>query len=113
MFLGPAITSLTKPGLPTRESKKRKNIHLLCLSDGNYEGLGMERRQELVDSCNILGLDGSNVQLHSGRPQFEDGPDECWEPLLIADVVRKHIERLKITHVSGLISCHTPWFAVT
>lgn len=99
MFLGPAITSLTKPGLPTRESKKRKNIHLLCLSDGNYEGLGMERRQELVDSCNILGLDGSNVQLHSGRPQFEDGPDECWEPLLIADVVRKHIERLKITHL--------------
>ena len=38
-------------------------VYLLCLSTGNADGLGSIRAGELVDSCQCLGMDRSDVFL--------------------------------------------------
>jgi N-acetylglucosaminylphosphatidylinositol deacetylase len=46
MFFTPAIVNL-------RESN---NLHLLCLSSGDYAGLGRTREKELDKAANMLGF---------------------------------------------------------
>jgi LmbE family N-acetylglucosaminyl deacetylase len=47
-------------------SKLFSTLHLLCLSNGarlNFPSLGARRSQELLASCNLLGIAKSNVQI--------------------------------------------------
>jgi len=46
MFFQPSIVTL----------KQENKLHLLCLSNGNAEGLGREREKELELSCKSLGF---------------------------------------------------------
>lgn len=47
MFFTPSIRNFINEG---------SRVDLLCLSTGNYDGMGQQRRGELERSCSILGI---------------------------------------------------------
>uniref|UniRef100_A0A673B8M6 N-acetylglucosaminylphosphatidylinositol deacetylase n=1 Tax=Sphaeramia orbicularis TaxID=375764 RepID=A0A673B8M6_9TELE len=57
MFFGPSIIRLTE---------EKAEVHLLCLSEGNYYNQGSQRREELLNSCSLLGIPQSRVTLDPG-----------------------------------------------
>ena len=66
-------------------------VYLLCLSNGNYEGLGREREKELEKACARLGLTEPPTIIDD--PELQDGPDNNWAPALIAEYVVKHCKQ--------------------
>ena len=54
MFFVPSIMNL----------KKSNNLYLLCLSNGNFDGLGKIREKELHASAKYLGFIDSYVVDH-------------------------------------------------
>jgi N-acetylglucosaminylphosphatidylinositol deacetylase len=74
MFFLPTLYNLT--------NKKNKSynhydeIHILCLSNGNYDGLGMERTKEIHRATNIISKSIQVTVLN--QPQLKDGPNELW-----------------------------------
>merc|ERR1712045_216505 len=61
MFFIPSILSL----------RKRNKIFMLCLSNGNYEGLGKVRTKELEKACRYLKFNDSPVVIDD--PDLQDG----------------------------------------
>ena len=47
MFMLPTITNLVKAG---------KTVNILCLSNGNADGLGKQREKEMEKACGFLGV---------------------------------------------------------
>ncbi|KAJ3258167.1 hypothetical protein HK103_003985 [Boothiomyces macroporosus] len=81
MFFSPAIIQLSKTN----------NVHVLCLSVGNDQGLGKTREKELIKSCSILGI--KNV-LSTDDPELQDGMQIDWK----ADAVLKHFNKYVSEH---------------
>lgn len=66
--------------------------HLIVFSEGNFEGLGRIRREELNRSCRIFSLSSTNCfVLKSNR--FIDDPNEFWEKNELSDEI-DHFVRL-------------------
>jgi len=100
MFFGPAITSLTRQTDSSSSKKKAaKNIYILCLSDGNAEGLGKIRREEFFKSCRLLGFHESNVFIHEEEPHFTDSQTLGWNPQTVANTLYFYIQKLKINNL--------------
>ena len=90
MFFGPTICSMV--------AARHTEVHLLCMSTGNYYQCGDERREELRKSCSILGIAESNLYIVDHK-DLQDGGDNCWECNLIADIVNKHVQEYDINWV--------------
>lgn len=86
MFFGPMITHL---------SGVTPDVYLICLSDGNYEGLGSKRSNELWNSCRKLGLNDENIRLYR-HGLLPDNPKVSWSPLVIGHIVLQFVETLCI-----------------
>ncbi|KNC80763.1 hypothetical protein SARC_06890 [Sphaeroforma arctica JP610] len=99
MFFAPTIISLRKQGRP---------VHILCLSTGNYNGLGAIRSRELEASCKILGVRQTDCEALDDK-RFPDGPKK-WNAQEVASVVAHYIKengiRIVITFDSGGVSEH-------
>jgi LmbE family N-acetylglucosaminyl deacetylase len=80
MFFMPTILAL-------RDSHE---LHMLCLSNGDYEGLGATRKLELYRSCWTFGLPVSRVTVLDD-PRLQDGPRNAWPPAHVASVVQQHM----------------------
>uniref|UniRef100_A0A8C2WXM7 N-acetylglucosaminylphosphatidylinositol deacetylase n=1 Tax=Cyclopterus lumpus TaxID=8103 RepID=A0A8C2WXM7_CYCLU len=52
MFFAPTIINLVE---------LNADVHLLCLSEGNYYKQGAQRKQELLNSCAVLGIPDSRI----------------------------------------------------
>ncbi|XP_073948281.1 phosphatidylinositol glycan anchor biosynthesis class L [Choristoneura fumiferana] len=106
MFFGPTIFRLCEQGA---------DVHLLCLSNGNYEGKGQERRKELWLACLELGVPEQNICLITDT-RLKDGPKVQWPVGVIAKLVQHQLEALDIdTLVSfdrGGVSSHPNHSAV-
>lgn len=81
MFFAPSILHFRR---------KKKNISILCLSTGNYYHLGSQRKLELVNSCNILGIPEKNVKIIDDSC-FADDPSRIWNEELVARTILQHI----------------------
>lgn len=68
MFFSPTIQSLLNSG---------HFVHLLCLSNGNFYGLGKTRSLELFNSCEALGIPLRNVYLFN-HSDLQDHPEHPW-----------------------------------
>ncbi|XP_036976218.1 N-acetylglucosaminyl-phosphatidylinositol de-N-acetylase isoform X2 [Acanthopagrus latus] len=81
MFFAPTIIRLVE---------LNASVHLLCLSEGNYYHQGAQRKQELLNSCAVLGIPGSRVTIvdHNKLP---DDPKTEWSVSLVSSVIVKHI----------------------
>jgi N-acetylglucosaminylphosphatidylinositol deacetylase len=76
MFFTPTIASLRA---------QQCAIFVLCLSTGNFYGLGATRRQEMQASCSdVLGVDHCTVL---DDPRLQDGAATQWPAAAVADCV--------------------------
>jgi N-acetylglucosaminylphosphatidylinositol deacetylase len=66
-------------------------IHILCLSNGNYDGLGTKRMEELKDAASIISPSTTVTILN--HPQLQDGPNESWPISCIETVMVEFLER--------------------
>lgn len=73
----------------------RHNIFLLCLSNGNFSGLGKVRARELVDAAAFFGVLAPNVDVVD-HPALRDGMQEQWPPELVATLVRARISQWNV-----------------
>ncbi|KAL8770876.1 MAG: hypothetical protein Q9209_003527 [Squamulea sp. 1 TL-2023] len=80
MFFSPTLLALTAP-------ESGNHVKILCLSNGNADGLGKVRQKELVASGEILGLRSQNDILIIDSPDFVDGMNTVWEVEKVADVL--------------------------
>ena len=67
-------------------------IILLCLSNGDYDGLGEERAYELYRSCENFGIPLGNVSISS---HFNDDPNVFWDPKDICKTIENQVLKLK------------------
>jgi N-acetylglucosaminylphosphatidylinositol deacetylase len=87
------------------------DVFLLCLSTGNYEGLGDKRRMELYKSCAYYNIPGDRVRVMD-HTDLQDGPDNTWDPSLIAQIVLDEYTTLQpspttiVTFDDGGVSGH-------
>jgi N-acetylglucosaminylphosphatidylinositol deacetylase len=61
-------------------------IFLLCLSRGNFDGLGVIREQEMKTCGTFLGLQEKNIFVLED-PKLQDGMQNKWDPNHIAEIV--------------------------
>ncbi|XP_056909620.1 N-acetylglucosaminyl-phosphatidylinositol de-N-acetylase isoform X2 [Takifugu flavidus] len=110
MFFAPTIIQLVA---------LNANVHLLCLSQGNYYNQGALRKQELLRSCALLGIPDFKITIldHRSTAQqrfisaqvvpaqfstncatvittwsFPDDPKAEWNISLVSTVIMNHIE---------------------
>lgn len=90
MFFGPVILKLAQ--------QSDCQIFILCLSEGDYDQEGVVRKQELWDSCRILGIPDSNITLCKSS-YLPDDPAVRWREDIVANLLLNHIEALSIDTV--------------
>ena len=78
-FFVPSILNL-------RENNK---LFLLCLSNGNADGLGRTREKELEKSCRFLMFEEAPTIIDD--PDLQDGMDVKWGPDLVAEQIMKYL----------------------
>ncbi|EPX72881.1 pig-L [Schizosaccharomyces octosporus yFS286] len=101
MFFGPTLEYLSK--------HRNVQVHLLCLSNGNADGLGNLRQTELVNAASQFQIPKSNIKILSDK-RLRDGMYERWDPIVIGKhvydyMIDKNI-RLAITFDKDGISGH-------
>ncbi|XP_075231281.1 phosphatidylinositol glycan anchor biosynthesis class L [Lycorma delicatula] len=87
MFFGPFIINVLK--------NKDCKIFLLCLSNGSFNQEGSKRKEELWDSCEVLGISLSNIFL-CRHHNIQDDPNVLWQKEEVAKVVLDYTEKLDI-----------------
>ncbi|KAL9037801.1 MAG: hypothetical protein Q9214_005542 [Letrouitia sp. 1 TL-2023] len=80
MFFSPTLLALTAPDLGN-------HVKVLCLSNGNADGLGKVRERELIASVKLLGLRSEDDVLLLDTPDFVDSMTTKWDRLKVADVL--------------------------
>ncbi|KAK2879761.1 hypothetical protein Q8A73_023573 [Channa argus] len=65
-------------------------VHLLCLSEGNYYNQGIQRKQELLNSCAVLGIPASRITVVDHK-ELPDDPKAEWSISLVSAVIVKHV----------------------
>lgn len=88
MFFGPTILGLVQSC----------DIYLLCMSIGDYRGQGPDRKEELYDSCSVLGIPEQNIILVN-HTSLKDDPNLRWREELVSDIVSRHVDSLSIDTV--------------
>lgn len=100
MFFTPTINYLTSRG---------HNVHILCLSTGNADGMGKIRKNEFFKACGILKIPLKQVEILD-HPELQDGFGKVWNHLLIAELVgesiKSHAIDLVLTFDSYGVSGH-------
>ncbi|KAJ3161847.1 hypothetical protein HDU88_007186 [Geranomyces variabilis] len=85
MFFAPTILQLVAAGA---------EVGVLCLSQGNADGLGTVRRKELTESCKALGIHAAKVHCLD-HAELQDDPKAYWKAATIAELVKSHISERK------------------
>ena len=90
MFFAPTILSLS--------NNVHQNLYILCLSNGNYYGLGSKRQSEFFASLRILGIPKEHCLLIN-NPKLQDGPDNSWDIEVILETIRKTVQIFEIKSI--------------
>ena len=75
MFFGPTILHLKMRNIP---------VKIICLSSGNYDGLGQTRIKEFLKAIEAYGAEGECVA------EFDDGP-ERWNRDDVSEFVKTQV----------------------
>ena len=87
MFFGPTITALTESGC---------QVYILCLSTGNWYGIGEKRKHEFFKSCDALGLNRDHCEIVDDD-KLPDSPTIKWDEDYIVTVIDRHLINKNIT----------------
>lgn len=100
MFFVPTLLSLADQGA---------SLHFMCLSTGNFDGLGAVRQRELAAAGRLLGVAPDRIWTVDD-PRLQDGMANKWSEDVVADYVRQAVQRfgidLLLTFDAGGISGH-------
>lgn len=77
MFFSPILERLVA---------KKVDTYLYSLSNGNADGLGVQRTKEFVDCANMMGISKSYVEVVD-HPNLQDGMKNDWSEELISSLV--------------------------
>ncbi|CAG7838249.1 unnamed protein product [Allacma fusca] len=83
LFFGPTILALLR--------QSQRHFYVLCLSNGDYEGKGHVRKQELYDSCTSLGILSGNILLVK-HDHLRDDPKANWSTELVGKLVAAFVQ---------------------
>ncbi|EPY52538.1 pig-L [Schizosaccharomyces cryophilus OY26] len=101
MFFGPTLEYLSQ--------HPNVQVHLLCLSNGNADGLGWIRQSELVKAASLFHIPKHNIQIISDK-KLRDGMYERWDPVVIGKHIYNYMTekniKLAITFDKDGISGH-------
>ena len=89
MFFAPTILAI---------SNISQNLYILCLSNGNYYGIGHKRKSEFFKSLRILGIPIENGILID-NPRLLDGPNNSWDVKVILDIIARISQTLEIKNI--------------
>uniref|UniRef100_M4BVJ8 N-acetylglucosaminylphosphatidylinositol deacetylase n=1 Tax=Hyaloperonospora arabidopsidis (strain Emoy2) TaxID=559515 RepID=M4BVJ8_HYAAE len=95
MFFLPLVHSLQAE---TSSGKDVWETHLLCLSRGNFDGLGTIREQELRACAVHIGLVPDHVHVLD-EPELQDGMENRWDASQIAAIVLQYVDQKSIDAV--------------
>lgn len=70
------------------------SVYILCLSTGNYGGLGNVRKLELFESVTSLGVSRSHVEIID-HECLQDGMNNIWSPELIGKFIADYARASK------------------
>ncbi|KAJ8516770.1 hypothetical protein ONZ45_g5957 [Pleurotus djamor] len=93
MFFAPTLLALRR-----ESSGKTPEIHSLCLSTGDADGLGDIRSLELEGSLDILGVKKENRKIVD-HPKLKDNFTTTWDAEVIADFVWQYVTAHHITTI--------------
>jgi N-acetylglucosaminylphosphatidylinositol deacetylase len=68
-------------------------VHILCLSNGNYEGLGVIRQKELYESAKVFGIPRERVHIIK-HELLEDGMENDWPIEVVAFIVKGYVDSI-------------------
>lgn len=85
MFFTPTITELTKQNY-------NNTFHLICLSNGGYDGLGSIRERELTKAANFLNIDSVKVL------DYVDNINAYWNISDIVTTISGEVNNVKSKH---------------
>lgn len=74
--------------LPTLQhlvEAKQRTVWILCLTNGNYDGLGKTREQELMQVGKWLGVEKTIIL---DNPLLRDHPMQRWDRVVVAAAIR-------------------------
>lgn len=80
MFFAPTLLSLASLGC--------YHVWILCFSNGNAEGLGAIRKQEMLSACSFLKVPMENVEVLDD-PALQDGHNVIWSQDLISQILKR------------------------
>ncbi|XP_028090254.1 N-acetylglucosaminyl-phosphatidylinositol de-N-acetylase-like [Camellia sinensis] len=89
MFFTPTINYLTSGG---------HNLHIVCISTGNADGMGNIRKEELYQVSAVLKVPLQQVKILD-RPDLQDGFGKVWRCDLLARIIEEEI----LSHAIDLI----------
>jgi len=90
MFFVPTILTLT--------DQPDSSLYVLCLSTGNFDGLGLTRTKELYASARVLGIEKERV-IVVDDPVLQDGKNQSWSKKEVARQVSAHVKQWKINKI--------------
>lgn len=91
MFFGPIIRLLSS-------SKLNNKIFVLCMTSGNYYGLGETRKNELILSCKNLVVDKESIKVEiiDDNQKLPDNPIKQWDKQLCCTIIENFVQSNKI-----------------
>ncbi|GAB4852600.1 hypothetical protein Ancab_016814 [Ancistrocladus abbreviatus] len=89
MFFTPTINYLTSRG---------HNVHIICMSTGNADGMGNTRKDEFYRACVILKIPLQQVKILD-HPDLQDGFGKVWNHNLVAKIIEDEISSWAIDMV--------------
>ncbi|KAM5272648.1 N-acetylglucosaminyl-phosphatidylinositol de-N-acetylase isoform 1-T1 [Ctenodactylus gundi] len=106
MFFAPTVLGL---------ARVKHQVSLLCFSTGNYYNQGETRKNELLQSCAVLGIPPSRVMIIDSR-DFPDDPGVQWDTEHVASILLRHTKAngisLVVTFDAGGVSGHSNHIAL-
>ncbi|KAF4212834.1 hypothetical protein CNMCM8980_010086 [Aspergillus fumigatiaffinis] len=109
-------TLFFSPSITYRRDDPHVQRALLVISSGNYDGIGERRREEIHDSCSVLGIVTDRCVVLDNA-ELQDNPKKWWDEDLIKDLVASHAQKwnvdLIITFDDGGVSGHINHRAVS
>ncbi|XP_069136011.1 N-acetylglucosaminyl-phosphatidylinositol de-N-acetylase-like [Argopecten irradians] len=100
MFMSPVVLALVREG---------HLVSVLCLTTGNYYGLGERRKEELFQSCELLGVGRQQVKIENNC-LYPDNPSVTWDEEAVSERMRSTIYSIQpnavITFDSSGVSGH-------
>lgn len=61
----------------------KRRVSVLCLSTGNFDGLGDIRKKELIEACGAFKIEPEDIEVVDD-PRLQDGMDEDWPVEVVA-----------------------------